>query len=229
MSIQFKIPALLFYFFFGIAFIQFASCKKEPVQVTTPPPPPSVNKPPIANAGADQTITLPIDSTILNGGNSSDPDGNIVSYSWNKIYGPSSFHISKTDSVKTIINKLVHGLYQFELIIIDNGGLYSKDTIQIIVYPIPPPPPLPSNSSVWFWTRDLVYNLIYININNETKILNESWGGNGDPLCYPYGGSMDFDLPAGTYTYKTWRQGRDTITGSVTVQFGSCNSVEISY
>ena len=95
--------------------------------------------------------------------------------------------------------------------------------------PLPPPPLQSGNSSVWFWTRDTVWNNIYININNETKILDESWGGNGDPSCYPYGGSMAFNLPSGFYTYKTWRQGRDTIIGSVTVNFGICNSVPIKY
>jgi hypothetical protein len=130
--------------------------------------------------------------------------------------------------MKTAITKLVKGTYRFELTVTDNGGLNAKDIIQIIVNPIPLTP-ASGNSSVWFWTRDAVWDLIYININNETKILNESWGGNGDPLCYPYGGSMDFDLPAGTYTYKTWRQGRDTITGSVAVVSGICNSVQINY
>jgi hypothetical protein len=61
-------------------------------------------------------------------------------------------------------------------------------------------------------------------------MLEESWGGNGDdPSCYPHGGSVDFDLPAGIHTYKTWRQGRDTIRGSVTVIPGICNSVQINY
>ena len=33
------------------------------------------NKPPIANAGLDQVITLPTDSVLLDGRTSSDPDG----------------------------------------------------------------------------------------------------------------------------------------------------------
>jgi len=46
------------------------------------------NKPPIANAGADQTITLPIDSVMLDGSASTDLDNNITSYAWTKISGP---------------------------------------------------------------------------------------------------------------------------------------------
>ena len=46
------------------------------------------NKPPIAHAGKDTTIVLPVDSVILDGRASTDPDNNIVSYAWTKISGP---------------------------------------------------------------------------------------------------------------------------------------------
>jgi N-acetylneuraminic acid mutarotase len=91
------------------------------------------NKPPIAIAGPDQIITLPTDSVSLDGSNSNDPDGRISSYLWTKISGPSSFNIIKpTDSI-TKLKTLVAGTYQFELKVIDNGGLSAKDTMQVIV------------------------------------------------------------------------------------------------
>jgi len=41
------------------------------------------NIPPTANAGVDQTVTLASDLTVtLNGANSTDPDGSIVSFAW---------------------------------------------------------------------------------------------------------------------------------------------------
>ena len=97
---------------------------------------------------------------------------------------------------------------------------------------IAPPPPPPTNASIFFWTRDSWLTTdpqLYVNINNQTKILDESWGGSGDPGCYPYNGQLKFEMPAGTYTYKTWRQGRDTITGAVIVNNGICNSKQINY
>lgn len=97
---------------------------------------------------------------------------------------------------------------------------------------IAPPPPPPTNASIFFWTRDSWLTTdpqLYVNINNQTKILDESWGGSGDPGCYPYNGQLKFEMPAGTYTYKTWRQGRDTITGTVIVNNGICNSKQINY
>lgn len=91
------------------------------------------NKPPIAVAGSDQTITLPTDSILLNGSASSDPDGKISNYSWTKISGPVSFTIIKSSDSTTKVKTLVAGAYQFELKVTDNDGLSSKDTIQIIV------------------------------------------------------------------------------------------------
>jgi len=48
------------------------------------------NKPPLANAGAHQTITLPKDSVMIDGCASTDPNSTITSYKWAKIAGPVS-------------------------------------------------------------------------------------------------------------------------------------------
>ena len=95
-----------------------------------------------------------------------------------------------------------------------------------------PPPATYTGPSIFFWTRDNWLTSdpkLYVDINNQTQILDESWAGNGDAGCYPYNGQIKFDLPAGQYTYKTWRQGRDTIRVLVTVTSGYCNSVQINY
>jgi len=89
------------------------------------------NKPPIAIAGPDQVITLPTDSVLLDGSASNDPDGTISEWLWTKISGPASFTINS--SSKSVVKNLVAGVYQFELKVTDAGGLFSKDTLQIIV------------------------------------------------------------------------------------------------
>jgi len=91
------------------------------------------NKPPIAVAGPDQVITLPIDSIALDGSASSDPDGKIIDWLWEKISGPASFSIASTAAAKTVVRTVVNGVYRFELRVKDDGGLSAKDTIQIVV------------------------------------------------------------------------------------------------
>src|SRR6186713_1357977 len=91
------------------------------------------NKPPIANAGLDQVITLPTDSVLLDGRTSSDADGIISEWLWTKISGPASFNIIKPTDSLTKAKALVAGTYLFELKVTDNGGLYAKDTMRVIV------------------------------------------------------------------------------------------------
>jgi len=93
----------------------------------------TTNHPPIANAGADQTITLPTNAINLNGSGSTDPDNNITSYAWTKISGSSSFNIVNSNAVQTQVTTLSQGTYQFELKVTDAPGLFSKDTMQVIV------------------------------------------------------------------------------------------------
>ena len=91
------------------------------------------NQPPIADAGPDQILTLPADSTLLDGSSSKDPDGKINEWLWTKISGPASFVLVNKSSTKTRVRNLVAGVYQFELRVTDNGGLSAKDTVKITV------------------------------------------------------------------------------------------------
>ena len=93
----------------------------------------SINKQPIAIAGPDQLIILPIDSVLLNGSSSSDPDGRISSYLWTKISGPLSFNIVNSTAVQTQVTNLAAGIYEFELKVVDAGGLFSKDIVRVTV------------------------------------------------------------------------------------------------
>ena len=95
----------------------------------------TTNHPPIANAGADQSFTLPTNSVNLDGSASSDPENNITAYLWTKIYGPTTFNIINANTVQTLLTNLTEGVYQFELKVTDAGGLFSRDTIQLIVKP----------------------------------------------------------------------------------------------
>jgi YD repeat-containing protein len=72
---------------------------------------------PVANAGINQTITLPMSSVTLNGGNSM---GIITSYAWTKISGPNNPTITSPTSVMTTATGLIAGTYVFQISI--NAG-----------------------------------------------------------------------------------------------------------
>lgn len=89
---------------------------------------------PSANAGSDQTITLPTSSTTLTG-SGSDQDGTISSYSWVKLSGPTGGTIASPSSASTAINSLVQGTYVFQLTVTDNAAATGSDLVQITVVP----------------------------------------------------------------------------------------------
>ncbi len=120
------ILSISFLFSGGVLFV---SCKKEKSCVGCI----NGNKPPTAVAGPDVVITLPTDSISLDGSASNDPDGTISEWFWAKNSGPSSFNIANTNAAQTRVTNLVEGIYQFELKVMDNKGLFTKDTVQITV------------------------------------------------------------------------------------------------
>lgn len=98
------------------------------------------NNPPTANAGTDQTITLPTNSVTLTG-SGTDTDGTIASYLWTKISGPVTFTIVSPSAAQTVINNLVQGTYVFRLTVTDNSGATGYDDIQVTVDAAPSSPP----------------------------------------------------------------------------------------
>ena len=98
------------------------------------------NQPPVANAGPDQTITLPTNTVTLTG-SGNDPDGTIASYQWTKIAGPACTIVSPSQA-QTAVNNLVQGVYQFQLTVTDNLGATGRDTVVVTVNAAPNQPPV---------------------------------------------------------------------------------------
>lgn len=105
----------------------------DTVVVTVNPGLPPPNQPPVANAGPDISITLPVNSAILNGSGSSDPDGAVVSYAWTKISGPAQYLLVNAGNAVANVSNLVAGVYSFRLQVVDNNGAASADTMVITV------------------------------------------------------------------------------------------------
>ncbi len=106
----------------------------------------SGNKPPTSDAGPNQTVDKG-DVVTLNGSNSSDPDGSIVSYLWRKTEGP-DIVLSDADKVKAFFtapdSDIGSNSLTFELVVTDNGGLKHTDSTTINIKPETPEnqPPL---------------------------------------------------------------------------------------
>jgi hypothetical protein len=89
------------------------------------------NKTPVVSAGADKHLTLPSNTTSLQG-SASDADGSIVSYSWSKISG-GTVSMSGTGSSKLSIYNLKEGSYHFRLTVKDNKGSTKYDDAKVTV------------------------------------------------------------------------------------------------
>jgi len=102
---------------------------------------PAINVPPTDNAGANKTITLPVNNTALTG-SATDTDGEISNYEWTKIAGPLNFNISNSESLVTDVTGLTEGVYIFQLEVRDNKGSSATSTVQITVNPTANIPPI---------------------------------------------------------------------------------------
>ena len=110
-------------FFLVTLILVYTSCSK---------PDKESNKPPVVNAGPKRIISLPTNSTTLNG-SAYDSDGKIIEWHWSNISGPSSFTLAHSNSPIALVSNLVKGSYVFELIAKDNSGLTAKNRVIIDV------------------------------------------------------------------------------------------------
>jgi hypothetical protein len=98
------------------------------------------NQFPVANAGADQVITLPTSSVVLQGAGS-DADGTISSYAWTQVSGPVPATFSSSTVAAPTVSGLVAGTYVFSLVVKDDKQALSvADQVTVTVNPDPNAP-----------------------------------------------------------------------------------------
>lgn len=90
------------------------------------------NQSPSVNAGSDISITLPVNNAAL-AGSSTDSDGNVVRYNWQKVSGPSQFNMSNTSVANPLVSNLSEGEYTFRLTVTDNDSASASDDMIIKV------------------------------------------------------------------------------------------------
>lgn len=106
----------------------------DPSGAIVVPPTPVPNQPPVAFAGPNQTIKLPVNNVTLDGSKSADPDGKIVSFIW-------------TESGKTVGNSsivtltgLTEGIHTYTLSVVDDKGASTISSMTVTVLAADPVP-----------------------------------------------------------------------------------------
>jgi hypothetical protein len=92
----------------------------------------SENGLPVANAGNDLTVQLPVSDLIVNG-NGDDSDGVITAYEWTQVSGPESVDFTQDAFGQLVVSIATEGIYVFELKVTDNGNSVGTDELVIRV------------------------------------------------------------------------------------------------
>jgi len=129
----------------------------------------------VANAGSDISLTLPSNSTALNGSASYSTGGGILTYAWSKVSGPASFNIVNENTASPTISNLVEGSYQIKLTVTNTQGSSAEDIVVVTVSAMPVYTPV-SNAGTDF----------YITLPTNSVVLN------GDQSYNPGGGALIF-------------------------------------
>ena len=87
-----------------------------------------------ANAGGNQTITLPTSSVTLNGSGTSS-DGTVSSYWWTQVSGPNSASFGSPALATTTMTGLIQGTYVVNILVTDSYGATANNTATITVNP----------------------------------------------------------------------------------------------
>ena len=86
---------------------------------------------PIADAGDNKLVQLPLSSVSLDGSKSSNSGSGSLSYLWKQVYGPSVVSFSSNSASSPTISGLQEGVYLFELNV-SNGSYSDKDEVYVI-------------------------------------------------------------------------------------------------
>lgn len=90
------------------------------------------NLPPEADAGPDLVVVPPDNKTDL-AGSATDADGAIVAYQWTQVSGPAGATLADAFAATTRVEGLVEGTYVFQLLAVDNEGLWDTDEVTVWV------------------------------------------------------------------------------------------------
>nr|HPM32792.1 PKD domain-containing protein [Chryseolinea sp.] len=187
---------------------------------------------PVANAGTDQSITLPTNTTILTG-SGSDSDGQIVSYLWNQTSGPTTATTSALNQPVLTISNCVQGEYTFTLTVTDNSNKTAVDAVSVFVAPkiiIPPTAEAGNDKIITLPTNTVV--LTGSGSDSDGTITSYSWKQSSGPTAAT---TSPLDQPAltvsncaqGSYTFKLTVTDNDNAVATDSVSINIASGVNL--
>ncbi len=92
----------------------------------------TTNRPPVSNAGSDQDVMVG-ELVSLDGRDSYDPDGDLITYTWSVIGAPngSTAVLDNPESVIPTFTPDQPGIYTFSLVVSDGMEFSAPDTVQV--------------------------------------------------------------------------------------------------
>ena len=143
------------------------------VPAPAPEPKPQPNVAPVANAGQDKVVTLPI-SEVSFYGSASDKDGRIASFSWTKVNGPAvDMHGANTANLS--LKNLREGTYVFRFTAKDNAGASASDEVQLKVNPAPAKQEEPISKNVAVIANAGSDRTLTLPVEKETLLGSAKW------------------------------------------------------
>ena len=197
------------------------------------------NQVPLANAGSNRTITLPVNSATLNGAGSSDADGTIATYQWEQVNGPTTSTLSATNTANISVSDLQAGVYSYRLTVTDNDNATAFDVVTVTVNApvnLAPVADAGNNRAITLPTSTTTLNAAG-SIDADGTITNYLWqqvsGPSTSTLSATNTSSINIsDLQAGVYTYRLTVTDDDNATDtdvvSVTVNNAAANQAPIA-
>lgn len=183
---------------------------------------PSVNVAPVANAGADFSITLPTTSTTLSG-SGTDIDGFIASQSWTQISGTAATITNGTTFTPIISGLTTTGARSFQLTVTDNNGLTAKDTVIVTVNPALVPPTANANVDQTITLPTNSVTMAGSGTNGSTSIQSALWTKTYGPATFTITTPASYTttitgLVAGTYNFTLTVVDSNGLSGSDVMQ-----------
>jgi hypothetical protein len=202
-------------------------------------------KKPVANAGKDQSLRLPISSASLDGSSSADPNGLPITYTWKQISGPNTSSIATAGAVKTTVSGFSAGTYQFTLTVKNTANLQDVDTVKLVLLE-----PIENQAPVIVVTDSLLSNAPWRwqlngsrSHDKDGSIKNYSWSFISGPvtpvISFPGQAATEVtNLIKGAYKFKltiTDNQGKSSVkehsilVGDTSSEYSKNENLDIKY